>query len=83
MRNPRRSVLMIISCSMVVMSSARSSWRSTDVRIARNPFWLSLSAQLKRQLIHAVMNELPVSRKNSSNPPCSSLEPPLRREAET
>ena len=74
---------MIISCSIVVVFSRRSSCRSTIVRMARKPFWLSLSRQLNRQLMHAVMNELPVRRKNSSNPPCSSLDPPLSRDADT
>jgi len=31
--------------------------------------------------MQAVMNELPASRRNSSKPPCSSLEPPLSRDA--
>ena len=53
------------------------------MRIARKPFWLSLRRTPKRQLMQAVMNELPVSRKNSSKPPCSSLEPPRSRDAET
>ena len=73
---------MVISCSIVVVFSRRSSSRRTDVRIARKPFWLSLSRQLNRQLMHAVMNELPVSRRNSSKPPCSSLEPPRSRDAD-
>ena len=73
---------MIISCSIVVVFSRRSSCRSTRVRTARKPFWLSLSWQPKRQLMQAVMNELPASRKNSSKPPCSSLEPPRSRDAD-
>ena len=74
---------MIISCSIVVRSSRRSSCAQHAVRIARKPFWLSLRRHPKRQLMQAVMNELPASRKNSSKPPCSSLEPPRSRDAVT
>ena len=81
---PRRSVWMIISCSMVVRSSRRSSCR--EHRRSGSPGTRSgcrSERQPKRQLMQAVMNELPASRKNSSKPPCSSLDPPIRRDAET
>ena len=72
---------MIISCSMVVELVAQrraAAARRCESRESRSG--CRSGGTPNRRLMHAVMNELPARRKNSSKPPCSSLDPPISRE---
>ena len=71
MTKPFLRHFIVISCSMVVMFSLRSSARITSFLIARKPFWLSVRCCFQRQLMPMRMMSLPTIRIKFSISPCN------------